>query len=138
MASWQPAMTCRCPAFGALSTNNGGPVAGSSLGTISGMLTRAPNPSSPLLDRGDTNGCRDVNGTTLLTTDQLGNPRAIDGPDPDTTARCDIGAVERLDAGRRKRQGHIADPQADDIHGRIAFREIVDPFRYIRKKVITR
>ncbi len=78
-------------------TNNGGPVAGSSLGTISGMLTRAPNPSSPLLDRGDTNGCRDVNGATLLTTDQLGNPRAIDGPDPDTDARCDIGAVERLD-----------------------------------------
>ena len=80
----------------AAATNNGGPVAGSSLGVISGLLTRTPLPTSPLLDLADPAGCVDANGATLAT-DQLGSPRAIDGPDPDATARCDIGAVERVD-----------------------------------------
>lgn len=77
--------------------NNGGPTAGSSLGIISGMQTRAPLPNSPLLDAGAVSGCTDASGQPLLT-DQIGGARAVDGPDPGTAARCDIGAVELADA----------------------------------------
>jgi fibronectin-binding autotransporter adhesin len=77
--------------------NNGGPTAGSSLGIISGMQTRAPLPDSLLLDAGAASGCTDANGQPLAT-DQVGRARAIDGPDADTTARCDIGAIEFADA----------------------------------------
>ena len=80
----------------AAAANNGGPIAGSSLGVIAGVLTRAPLPSSTLIDRGDASGCKD-HTNQVLTTDQVGRARAIDGPDPDTIARCDIGAVEYQD-----------------------------------------
>ncbi len=76
--------------------NNGGPTAGSSLGIISGMSTRAPLPTSALVDAGNPTGCIDANGSTPLTTDQIGNARAVDGPDPNSTATCDIGAVEYI------------------------------------------
>lgn len=86
------------PAGLAPATNNGGLIAGSSLGIVSGMLTRAPLSTSPLIDSGFGGGsggdlCFDELDVAL-TTDQLGNERAIDGPDFDTNARCDIGAVE--------------------------------------------
>ena len=77
--------------------NNGGPTAGSSLGIISGMQSRAPLTGSFLIDAGAGSGCTDTNGQPLPT-DQVGRPRAVDGPDPDTTARCDIGAIEFVDA----------------------------------------
>ena len=76
--------------------NNGGPTAGSSLGIISGMVTRAPLPTSPLVDAGNPNACRESDGS-ILTTDQVGHARAIDGPDANATATCDIGAIEFLD-----------------------------------------
>jgi CSLREA domain-containing protein len=57
------------------------------------MPVQAPSPTSPLIDRGNSTGCRDEAGA-LLTTDQIGNPRALDGPDPDLVVRCDIGAIE--------------------------------------------
>jgi CSLREA domain-containing protein len=75
------------------SANNGGPTAGASLGVISGMTTRAPLPTSPLIDAGPATGCRDDGGAVLVT-DQVGRSRAIDGPDPGTSPRCDIGAIE--------------------------------------------
>lgn len=77
--------------------SNGGPIAGSSLGIISAMQTRVPLPTSLLVDAGAANGCTDANGQQLPT-DQIGRARAIDGPDADTTARCDIGAIEFVDA----------------------------------------
>lgn len=83
-------------AFLAAAGNNGGPTAGSTLGTLSGMLTRAPLPNSFLIDRGDASGCKDHNNQ-LLITDQVGRARAVDGPDPDVIARCDIGAIEYQD-----------------------------------------
>jgi hypothetical protein len=73
--------------------NNGGAVAGSNLGLQSGFLTRAPLPGSALIDAAPAQ-CFDVNGTTTLTTDQTGRSRSLDGPDPDSTANCDIGAIE--------------------------------------------
>lgn len=57
------------------------------------IKTRAPSATSPVIDRGNVAGCRDDAGV-LLPTDQVGNPRTVDGPDPDTTPRCDIGAIE--------------------------------------------
>ncbi len=83
-------------AFLAAAGNNGGPTAGSTLGTLSGMLTRAPLPNSFLIDRGDASGCKDANNQ-VLATDQVGRARSIDGPDPDVIARCDIGAIEYQD-----------------------------------------
>lgn len=77
-------------------TNNGGPVTGASNGTVSGMLTRAPLPTSPLIDAGPF-PCVDQNFISI-TTDQIGRSRTIDGPDPDSFADCDIGAVEFFDA----------------------------------------
>ena len=77
--------------------NNGGPIAGSSHGVISSMSTRSPLPNSLLLDAGNVGGCLGE-ANALLATDQIGRARAIDGPDADTTARCDIGAVEYSDA----------------------------------------
>lgn len=74
--------------------DNGGPPVGASTATVFGaMLTRAPASGSPLIDRGDPSGCRD-GANALLATDQVGNPRTVDGPDPDAIATCDIGAVE--------------------------------------------
>ncbi len=84
------------PAQLAAATNNGGPIAGSSLGIISGMLTRAPLPGSPLIDSGNSAGCSDQAGA-LLATDQIGRDRAIDG-DGNGSVRCDTGAVEFEDA----------------------------------------
>ena len=77
----------------AATTNNGGPTAGSSHGIISGMQTRAPLPNSRLIDAGNFGGCRD-DTNAALPTDQIGRVRDVDGPDVDTTAICDIGAVE--------------------------------------------
>jgi len=77
----------------AAATNNGGLLVGASNGTQAGMLTRAPASNSPLVDAGNSSGCKDGNGT-LLETDQIGRGRSQDGPDADTEARCDIGAIE--------------------------------------------
>lgn len=73
--------------------NNGGPLVGSTLSTQVALRTRAPAVNSLLLDLGNPAGCTSETGATL-TTDQLGNPRTLDGPDPDAVARCDRGAVE--------------------------------------------
>lgn len=54
--------------------------------------TRALMLTSPAIDAGDPSGCS--NGTTALTVDQRGMPRASDGGSG--TARCDIGAYELL------------------------------------------
>jgi CSLREA domain-containing protein len=78
--------------------NNGGATAGSSFGTISGMQTRAPLPGSALIDGGSPSGCQDTAANEPLATDQVGRPRAVDGPDVGTLASCDIGAVEYLEA----------------------------------------
>lgn len=77
----------------AAAANNGGLTAGSSLGIMAGMLTRAPLPDSPLIDNGNSLGCKDENDVDLAT-DQIGRDRAIDGPDVDTAIDCDIGAIE--------------------------------------------
>ena len=50
-----------------------------------------PIPGSPALDGGNPAGCTD--GTNLLTTDQVGTGRPIDG-NQDGNAVCDIGAIE--------------------------------------------
>lgn len=73
--------------------NNGGLTAGSSLGIFSGMQTRSPLSTSPLIDAGNGSGCRGDDNIELGT-DQIGRNRAIDGPDVDTVAMCDIGAIE--------------------------------------------
>ena len=61
--------------------NNGGPT-----------LTRAIGSGSPAIDGGNPGGCTDNFGA-ILTTDQRGDPRAVDG-DGNGSAICDIGAVE--------------------------------------------
>ncbi|MEM7048867.1 MAG: CSLREA domain-containing protein [Acidobacteriota bacterium] len=48
---------------------------------------------SPALDGGDPAGCLGPGGIPLAF-DQLGQRRVWDGPDPDSIARCDIGAFE--------------------------------------------
>jgi len=68
------------PLLAALS-NNGGPT-----------LTHALGSGSLAIDAGDAiNGCK--SGGVLLTSDQRGWPRAVDG-NVDGTATCDIGAFE--------------------------------------------
>lgn len=49
---------------------------------------------SPAIDAGNPGGCRDQFGA-LLTTDQRGFPRSVDGNN-DSVATCDIGAYELL------------------------------------------
>ena len=66
--------------------NNGGPT-----------LTHALQAGSPAIDAGHPSGCTDPDGAPL-TTDQRGYTRPIDG-NGDGTARCDIGAFERLSPG---------------------------------------
>ena len=66
--------------------NNGGPT-----------LTHALQASSPAIDAGNPSGCVDPNGLVLVT-DQRGFARPIDG-DGNGTARCDMGAFERLSPG---------------------------------------
>ena len=56
----------------------------------------APTSSSPVLDAADPAGCTDQ-AAVPLRQDQRGHNRTWDGPDGDTDARCDMGAVE-LDA----------------------------------------
>ncbi len=73
------------PGLGPLQ-NNGGPT-----------LTHALQASSPAIDAGHPSGCADPNGVAL-TVDQRGFARPIDG-DGDSTARCDMGAFERLSTG---------------------------------------
>jgi CSLREA domain-containing protein len=60
-------------------------------------LTHALQASSPAIDAGQPSGCTDQNGT-VLTTDQRGYARPIDG-DGNGNARCDMGAFERLSPG---------------------------------------
>ncbi|MBE7550870.1 MAG: tandem-95 repeat protein [Anaerolineales bacterium] len=55
-------------------------------------FTHALLPDSPAIDGGNPNGCKDSSGS-LLTTDQRGELRPVDGNN-DTTVRCDIGAYE--------------------------------------------
>lgn len=69
------------------------PMAGASNAQVQ-MLVRAPLEASPLLDGGNPDGCRDVTGA-LIPTDQRGLLRRVDGPDADSDAECDIGAVEQ-------------------------------------------
>ncbi len=71
---------------------NGGPSVGE-INNLASMQTRLPQPGSLLVDRGNASGCRDP-ANVLLNVDQVGNVRAADGPDPDTVATCDIGAME--------------------------------------------
>jgi hypothetical protein len=54
--------------------------------------THMPQAGSPVIDKGNSGGCKDDTNTNLLT-DQRGYSRHFDG-DGDTVARCDIGAVE--------------------------------------------
>jgi hypothetical protein len=61
--------------------NNGGPT-----------QTHALLAGSPAIDGGNPGGCRDNLGA-LLTTDQRGFPRPVDGNN-DSVVRCDIGAYE--------------------------------------------
>jgi len=74
---------------------NGNILVGATVGTVpqQTMLTRMPLSSSNLIDVGDPAGCKDSEGV-LLSTDQIGRPRSADGPDFDTLAACDIGALE--------------------------------------------
>ena len=80
------------PQLGALA-DNGGPFVGASTGLPASLLTRLPLNGSPLIDAGDPAGCKDDNGD-MLDLDQRGFVRAVDGPDADTAATCDIGAAE--------------------------------------------
>ena len=73
-------------------TPNGGAIVGT-VATATQMPTRLPLSSSPLIDAGNPAGCVDNLGQ-ILSLDQRGLPRIVDGPDPDSTAVCDIGAVE--------------------------------------------
>ena len=57
------------------------------------LRSHLPSATSPLLDAGNPNGCRDPEAD-VITFDQRGLARTQDGPDPDLIARCDIGAVE--------------------------------------------
>ena len=59
-------------------------------------MVHLPHPASPVVDAGDPSGCMHPMGGPL-TMDQRGHVRPWDGPDADTDATCDIGAVE-LDA----------------------------------------
>jgi hypothetical protein len=77
----------------AASGDNGGPLVGTTLATLSAMPTRVPLSASPLLDAGNPTGCVDADGQPL-SVDQLDRLRSADGPDPDDVPRCDIGAVE--------------------------------------------
>lgn len=71
---------------------NGGPVVGATTSPIvAGMGTHLPD--GPLIDHGNPTGCKDQNGLDLLT-DQRGFVRVVAGPDPDSSATCDTGAVE--------------------------------------------
>ena len=73
-------VTLADPQLGPLQ-NNGGPT-----------QTHALLAGSPAIDGGNPSGCRDSLGT-LLTTDQRGFPRPVDGNNDSVTA-CDIGAFE--------------------------------------------
>jgi CSLREA domain-containing protein len=73
-------VTLANPMLGPLQ-NNGGPT-----------QTHALLSNSPAIDAGSPGGCQDFS-ETLMTTDQRGATRPIDGNN-DGTARCDIGAVE--------------------------------------------
>jgi len=55
--------------------------------------THRPQPGSPLIDDGDSDGCTNVTGDAFLMVDQRGELRPEDG-DGDGTAVCDVGAVE--------------------------------------------
>jgi hypothetical protein len=69
------------PGLAALA-DNGGPT-----------QTRALTAASAAGEAGNPGGCTDTDGVTALTSDQRGQPRALDG-DSDAAARCDIGAYE--------------------------------------------
>ena len=74
---------------------NGGPIVGASVSPIvAGMGTHLPAGDSPVVDHGDPTGCKDEGNVVVLTTDQRGFLRPVDGSDPDSAATCDSGAVE--------------------------------------------
>lgn len=81
------------PAFLDAYADNGGPSVGASSSPIVTMFTHSPASKSPLIDGGNPDGCKDSSNAVLLT-DQRGQPRPLDGPDPGLVATCDIGAVE--------------------------------------------
>lgn len=74
--------------------NNGGPLAGSTVGPVvpRAMLTRMPRSTSRVIDALDL-PCEDGLGAPVFN-DQRGFARPIDGPDADSLASCDMGAVE--------------------------------------------
>jgi CSLREA domain-containing protein len=73
------------------------PVLGSLQNNGGQTFTHALLAGSPAIDAGDQGGCLDHNNA-LLTTDQRGYARPIDG-DGNGTVRCDMGAFERLSPG---------------------------------------
>jgi hypothetical protein len=75
----QPTDIAADPQLGLLQ-DNGGP-----------SLTHMPSTGSPLIDKGNPNGCAGPQGNAL-TTDQRGAARPVDGGSGQE--RCDIGAVE--------------------------------------------
>lgn len=79
-------------------SNVDGPIVGSTFEALELMSVRAPLVGSALVDRADATGCRSGAQNQLLQTDQLGRNRSLDGPDADTQARCDIGAIEFVSA----------------------------------------
>ncbi|GIK36271.1 MAG: hypothetical protein BroJett011_01040 [Chloroflexota bacterium] len=81
-----------CPSTGTGDQTTADPRLGPLQNNGGNTSTHALLPDSPAIDAGNPNGCKDSSGS-LLTADQRGEPRPVDGNN-DTTVRCDIGAYE--------------------------------------------
>ncbi len=88
------------PKLGALA-NNGGPT-----------QTHAPASDSPLLDAGDTAGCKDASAI-VLATDQRGFTRPVKALATSTQAICDIGAYELNPCGNGVKEADLGE-ECDD------------------------